>query len=120
MVRQVRIDLDRYLNEEITAENNPVLVNGVPGRISSGLTSFDSGYYKSPFVVIDIQPFAAGGKIVSVLFLKNPDKMFDFWIYQLANGNHEMRGVWLDPTYDSKEHFSLYEDYVKKSRQCAL
>lgn len=51
------------------------------GKIENkDLTSYQS-ILKSKFVIYNVEPFIAGGLFVSVLFLDNPNIIFDAWIY---------------------------------------
>lgn len=51
------------------------------GKIENkDLTSYQS-ILKSKFVIYNVEPFIAGGLFVSVLFLDNPNTIFDVWIY---------------------------------------
>jgi len=51
------------------------------GKIENkDLTSYQS-ILKSKFVIYNVEPFIAGGLFVSVLFLDDPNTIFDAWIY---------------------------------------
>lgn len=53
----------------------------IQGKIENkDLASYQS-ILKSKFVIYNVEPFIAGGLFVSVLFLDNPNTIFDVWIY---------------------------------------
>lgn len=110
-VVHVRTSLDNYLagsNEGIS----PVVIDGMALGESAdkyGLNTFSKEYYKSDFLIywVDNQSIA-GGKNFTVFFKDMPDKMFTFWVYDLAGGGYELRGMW-DAGYSEEEMQEVVE-----------
>lgn len=96
-VVHVRTSLDNYLagsNEGLS----PVVIDGMAVGENAdkyGLANFSKEYYKSDFLIYWVDNEAiAGGKNYTVFFKDKPDKMFTFWVYDLAGGGYELRGMW--------------------------
>jgi hypothetical protein len=70
--------------------------------IINGLDSFNKDYYKSKFVVININNNIAGGKNIEIIFQDKPDRVFYAWVYQLAGGTYELRGFYSKEKIDKK------------------
>ena len=69
------------------------------GKIKNkDLTSYQS-ILKSKFVIYNVEPFIAGGLFVSVVFLDDPNTIFDAWIYSDVNEttrkitNYQVKGL---------------------------
>ncbi|KKS69706.1 MAG: hypothetical protein UV41_C0047G0006 [Candidatus Daviesbacteria bacterium GW2011_GWA2_42_7] len=95
----LRKALNAYLNNDSSGINisNAAVKKETGEGIISGLESFDKEYYKSKFVVLTINKSISGGVDIQILFQDKPDRIFYAWVYQLADGNFELRG------FNSKE-----------------
>jgi hypothetical protein len=57
------------------------------------LNKWDSSYYRSKFFVILVEKAPMGGSLISILFRDKPDKVLVAWVYDLAGGGYELRGL---------------------------
>lgn len=95
--------LRKALNAFLSNDSSDINISNVAVEkdsrdgIISGLDSFDKEYYKSKFIVLTINKSISGGVDIQILFQDKPDRIFYAWIYQLADGNFELRG------FNSKE-----------------
>ena len=100
-VLYLRKCLDAYLANDSSDVNISMAAVQEDRRegIISGLDSFDKEYYKSKFVVITIDDSINGGKDIQIIFQDKQDRIFYAWVYQLVDGDYELRG------FNSKEFF---------------
>lgn len=93
-VLHLRKALTEYANGHLFGMSTPLLVIQPDKRSGyiDGLSSFDNSYYKSKFVVVYINKSIAGGKDISIVFVDKPDKVFEAWVYKLADGKYDLRG----------------------------
>lgn len=68
-----------------------------------GLDSFDRKYFGSKFVVWTLHDNPAGGKSIQLVSKEHPDRVFDVWVYQLSNGEYELR------SFSSKKQLNVSE-----------
>ncbi|MBI2252207.1 MAG: hypothetical protein HYU63_05650 [Armatimonadetes bacterium] len=59
-----------------------------------GLDSFNKDYYKSKFIIYQINNHPAGGMSILIIFIDKPDKLFGAWVYKVANGDYDLRQFW--------------------------
>lgn len=98
-VLYLRKALNAYLANDSSGIDisNAAVKKDTSDGIISGLDSFDKEYYKSKFVVLTINKSISGGVDIQILFQDKPDRIFYAWVYQLADGNFELRA------FNSKE-----------------
>ena len=70
------------------------------------LKAVDQEYLKNKFIVLSIENALMGGKEISSLSQKKPDKIFIAWVYK-AGGVYELRA------FDAKE---LSDEEIKNIR----
>lgn len=114
----LRKALNAYLADDSTGVNISMAAVQPDTRegIITGLSSFSKDYYKSKFVVVTIENSISGGKDIQILFQEKPDRIFYAWVYQLADGNYELRGFNSKEDFDkeeSKEAFKKVIEYYK-------
>jgi len=82
----------------------------------SGLDSFSKDYYRSKFVVMAINDGVMGGKIINIIFQDKPDKLFNAWVYQMADGVYDFRGFWQNMNFTGEEldnFIKLYKSQIE-------
>jgi hypothetical protein len=79
----------------------------------AGLDSFSKDYYQSKFVVMAINDGVMGGKIINIIFQDRPDKLFDVWIYQMAEGDYDFRGIWQNINFTGEKLDNFVKSYKK-------
>ena len=55
------------------------------------LDTWNKSYYKSKFIVLTFNKALGGGSQFSILFLDNPDRVFNVWVYPAAGEEPELR-----------------------------
>lgn len=115
-VKFLRTALDDYLAGDGSSERilqasvTPINKDG----ITSGLDSFDKGYYESKFVIFSIDDSISGGKDIQIIFQDKPDRIFYAWVYELSDDNYELRDFKSEeyPAEKMHEIVEAYKDYV--------
>ncbi len=122
-VLHIRKALDNYLagtNEGI----NPlaIKVDKAKNGTIDGLDSFSKEYYKSKFIVFAINNNEFGGKAINIIFQGKPDRLFNAWVYQIADGSYELRAFWQNKTFTEEEMIRIQKEYriYLNDRQHAL
>ena len=96
-VLHIRKALNGYLSGTNEGMDTPDLVikadTSDDGTVG-GLSSFGNDYYKSKFIVFAINDSVTGGKTINIVFQDKPDKLFNAWVYKLADGTYDLRGFW--------------------------
>ncbi len=77
----------------------------------AGLDSFSKDYYKSKFIVFGINDSVAGGKEINIIFQDKQDRLFNVWIYKLADDSYELRGFWQNKNFTEKEMQKIQKQY---------
>jgi len=99
-VVHVRKALDGYSTGTNVGMDIPeaVMEKRIDGNMVFGLSAFDKDYYKSKFIVWQIDDHAGGGKDITLIFQDKPDRIFHAWVYQLGDesGEYDLRGFWED------------------------
>ena len=85
-VLHIRKVINRYLGGKPEGDDN-----------YEALKAVDREYLKNRFVILLIGDSVMGGKEISLLSQKRPDKIFKAWIYK-AGGKYELR------SFDGEEH----------------
>ena len=44
-----------------------------------------------------------GGRIISIIFPEFPTKVLDCWVYKLAGGTFDFRGIWVNRYFDEEK-----------------
>ena len=74
-------------------------MEGVP----SGLDSFSKDYFKSKFVVYDMNHNSlVGGKEIFIIFREKPDRLFVAWVYRTSEGAYDLRSFWQNQNFDKE------------------
>lgn len=109
----LRKSFNAYLNNDINSVSisTTAIEKNIKDGIINGLDSFDKSYYKSKFVVITINDSLAGGKDIQIIFQDKPDRIFYAWVYQLSDGNYELRGFNSKENIDKNEMDKIIETY---------
>lgn len=93
---------------------SPVAVKGIQPAMTDGLRNFDKGYFKSRFIIVQAAAFVGGGRILSIVFVDRPDRVFDCWVFHTAGGAYELRAFTHDSTFAAEQlkvmHRTLLED----------
>lgn len=115
-VLHLRKVLDVYLVDRFFGMDAPEAVDEkrVEGGMVYGLSAFDRTYYKSKFIVWQIDDHIGGGKEITLIFQVKPDRIFHAWVYQLGDkdGEYDLRAFWED-TESSKGIKILLKAYGK-------
>lgn len=113
-VLHIRKALDNYLagNSEGT-EPLAIKIDKAEDGTIGGLDSFSKDYYKSKFIVFGINDSIVGGKEISIIFQDKQDKLFNVWIYKLADDSYELRGFWQNKNFPEKEMEKIQKQYKK-------
>lgn len=116
-VMHIRKALNGYLdgtNEGIEFPDVVIDAHELEGT-PAGLDSFSKDYYRSKFVVMAINDGPMGGKIINIVFQDKPDKLFNVWVYQLADGTYDFRGFWQNTKFTEekmKKTQKMFEKYI--------
>ena len=73
-IRALRKHIDAYCRREIK---------------SPDLDQYKS-IMQSKFVVLNIEPFISGGTFITIVFLDNPQCVFNSWVYSEVNSNNQV------------------------------
>jgi len=122
-VLHIRKALTGYLNgtnEGISAPEVVIKSNKLDDG-PAGLDSFDKNYYKSKFIVYAINDALAGGKMINIIFQDKPDKLFNAWVYRLADadGNYDLRGFWENTAFNEGKMATIriiYKKYLEDKK----
>lgn len=111
-VLHIRKALDSYLIGKKEGMNEIVIktYKAEDGTVG-GLDAFTKDYYKSKFIVFAINNGVAGGKIINIIFQDKRDKLFNAWVYQVADGSYELRGFWQNMTFTKQEMDKIQKQY---------
>lgn len=112
-VLYLRKALNAYLandSDEVNISMAAVQKESSEGIIS-GLDSFNKDYYKGKFIVLTINDGLGGGKDMQIIFQDKPDRIFYAWVYQLADGNYELRGFNSKESSDKKGMEKIIDYY---------
>ena len=109
----LRKALNAYLDNTISKVNvaEEAINKDKENGFITGLDSFDKTYFRSKFVVFTINNNIAGGKDVEIIFQEKPDRIFYAWVYQLADGNYELRGLSSEENVDKEKMSKILEGY---------
>ncbi len=112
-VLYLRKALNAYLADTINEVNvaEEAINKDKENGLITGLDSFDKSYYRSKFVVFTINNNLAGGKDIEIVFQEKPDRIFYAWVYQLADGNYELRGFNSKENIDKEQMSKILEGY---------
>lgn len=115
-VVHLRKVLDVYLVDRYFGMDVPEVVDEkrVDGDTVHGLSAFDRSYYKSKFIVWQIDDHIGGGKDITLIFQDKPDRIFHAWVYRLGNEgkDYDLRDFW-ENTETSKGIKILLKAYGK-------
>jgi hypothetical protein len=70
-----------------------------------------SDYIQDSFVVLSIDSADMGGKTLLLISQQKPDRIFEVWIYQLGNGEMELRGFKESTAFTSTEVEEIAQRY---------
>ncbi len=100
---------DNYVKGDIKEIPEMVLEKSIVSEQTCGLDSFDKKYYKSKFIIWDIEEAVYGGNIANIVFVDYPDTLFWTWVYNIGdddNPKYEMRGFCESDAFkDSQKEF---------------
>ena len=89
-VLHIRKVINSYLREKPEGDDN-----------YEALKALDQEYLKNKFVVLSIADSMMGGKEISLISQKKPDKIFKVWVYK-AKGKYELRSFDVEELPDEK------------------
>ena len=113
-VRHVRTALNGYLNGSNEGIENAGFVKKAPlTDRASGLDAFKEYLKRSKFIVVWLEPALMGGRIVSITAQDNPTKVLDCWVYKLADGSYDFRGIWENRFFD-EERMKVMREMFKE------
>jgi len=101
-VLALRDSLDKYVAGSDEGMEFVIEPHHLPD-VPSGLKSFDKDMLKSRFIVFNLAPGLMGGRIISIIFPEFPAKVLDCWIYRLADGSYDFRGIWQNLYFDEEK-----------------
>ena len=79
-VRHIRKVIDNYLNGKLVGNDK-----------YDDLKAVDQEYLRNRFVVLSVKNSIMGGREISLISQKKPDKIFWTWIYKYPDGVYELR-----------------------------
>lgn len=114
-VVHLREALNGYLNGTNQGIESPELV--LPQQkindANAGLESFSKDYYQSKFIVFAVNSSIAGGKEIAIIFQDKPDKLFNAWVYQLADNTYDLRGFGKNKTFTPDKMVVISKQYAR-------
>lgn len=99
-VMHIRVALNGYLYGSMKEED--LETSESEGEMKCGLANFDKLYYKSKFVVLQVEPNKYGGMNSYITFVDKPDAVFWAWVYEYGeSGQYVLRGL-CEKGYENK------------------
>jgi len=108
----LRKTFDRFAKGDVQGIN-PIALNGIQEKHTDGLRHFDAAYFKSKFMLVQIAPFLGGGRVLSVVFVDKPDRMFDCWVFKTRDSGYDLRAFTQDTTFQPREIQIIYRNFLK-------
>lgn len=104
---------DDWQDNDYYREIRKYITSFQQGKMSDGVLSTNKDILDSKFIVLQAQPFLAGGLWIYISFLDAPEKMFQVWVYSFVDeekevvGGYEVRNYQLheEPTEFTKEDY---------------
>ncbi len=102
-VLHIRKVMNNYLRGKLEGDDN-----------YKDLEAVDQEYLKNKFVVLSIDDSVMGGKDISLISPKKPDKIFKAWVYK-ASGKYELRSFDVEelPDEEIKEIKIKFRRYLQ-------
>lgn len=77
-----------------------------------GLDSFEKDYFKSKFIITNVSDEVDGGKVIQIISIEKPDRLFNARINKISEGKYELSGFGSLDTI-GKEVLSRSHEYFK-------
>ena len=112
--KQIRVTLDTYLSGETI---DPIVIEG---EFKDEIDVYDKVYLHSPLMVLHVQNGLSGGMDYRIYSVNKPDKIFEVWVYQNANGAYGLRSFSDTGLLEHEVSEILGDTFRDFNKQCIL
>ena len=81
---------DDWQDNDYYREIRKYITSFQQGQVSDGVLSANKDVLDSKFIVLQAEPFLAGGLWIFISFLEAPEKMFQVWVYSFVDEGKEV------------------------------